>query len=94
MMSFIKSSDLESFSSGCMEVAKELLKLSSQGYDCLLIPCRGAFPVLVETIEALKFIDGGKDLLARFFAPYPHPILREYHKKNGDFKILMLCFVA
>jgi hypothetical protein len=58
-----------------MEVAKELIKLSSQGYDCLLIS--EAFPVLVETIEALKFIDGGKDLLARFFAPYPHPILRK-----------------
>jgi hypothetical protein len=69
-------------------------KLSNQSYDCLLIPCRGAFPVLVGAVEALKLIDGGKELLARFFAPYPHPILREYHRKNGDFKILMLPFTA
>jgi hypothetical protein len=73
-----------------LDVAKELIKLSGQGYDYLLIPCRGAFPVLVGAIEMLKLIDGRKDLLARFFAPYPHPILREYHKKSGDFKILIL----
>jgi hypothetical protein len=53
-----------------------------------------AFPVLVGVIEALKLIDGGKELLARFFASYPHPILREYHRKSGDFKILMLPFTA
>jgi hypothetical protein len=90
----IEASELKSFSSACLEVAKELIKLSSQGYDCLLIPCRGAFPVLVGAVEALKLIDGGKELLARFFAPYPHPILREYHRKNGDFKILMLPITA
>jgi hypothetical protein len=93
-MSSIESSDLKSFSSACLEVAKQLIKLSNQGYDCRLIPCRGAFPVLVGAIKALKLIDGGKELLARFFVPYPHPILREYHRKSRDFKILILPFTA
>jgi len=94
MIPAIRSGELESFSSGCREVAKELVKLSDQGYDCLLIPCRGAFPVLIGAIEALKLVDGGRNLLRRLFAPYPHPILREFHRRSGDFKLLVLPFTA
>ena len=75
-------------------VAKKLIELSSQGYDFLLIPCRGAFPVLIGAIEALKLIDDGRDLLDRFFVPYPHPILRGFHRRSGDFRLLILPFTA
>jgi len=94
MIPTIKSSELESFSSGCRETAEELIKLSNQGYDCLLIPCRGAFPVLIGVIEALKLVDSRRDLLHRLFAPYPYPILREFHRRSGDFKLLILPFTA
>jgi len=94
MIPSIQSSEIESFSSGCRETAKELIKLGNQGYDCLLIPCRGAFPVLIGAIEALKLIDYGRSLLERLFAPYPYPILREFHRRSGNFKLLILPFTA
>lgn len=73
----IEAGDPASFSSSCSEVAKALVELADQSYDCLLIPCRGAFPVLVGAIEALKNVEGGKDVLERFCAPYSHPVLKE-----------------
>lgn len=89
-----QAEDLLSFSSGCFEVAKALIDLAGQGYNCLLIPCRGAFPVLAGAIEALKAVEGGMKLLERFYAPYSHPTLEEIHRKRGDFKLLILPFTA
>jgi len=91
---FIRLDDFTGFSSGCFEVAKALIDLAGQGYDCLLIPCRGAFPVLTGAIEALKTVEGGTKLLERFYAPYSHPALEEVHRKRGDFKLLILPFMA
>jgi len=88
----IQVEDLVSFSSSCFEVAKALIDLAGQGYDCLLIPCRGAFPVLTRAIEVLKTLEG--KLLERFYAPYPHPALKEVHRKRGDFKLLILPFTT
>jgi len=90
----IRLNDFTSFSSGCFEVARALINLAGQGYDCLLIPCRGAFPVLIGAIEALKTIGGGAKLLERFYAPYSHLALEEVHRKRGDFKLLILPFTA
>ena len=90
----IRLDDFASFSSGCFEVAKALIGLAEQGYDCLLIPCRGAFPVLTGTIEALKAAKGEIKLLERFYAPYSHPAFEKVHRKRGDFKILILPFTA
>jgi len=90
----MRPDDLLSFSSGCFEVAKALIGLAGQGYDCLLIPCRGAFPVLAGAIESLKTVEGGTKLLERFYAPYSHPAFEEVHRKRGDFKLLILPFTA
>ena len=90
----IQTEDLVSFSSGCFEVARALMELERQGYDCLLIPCRGAFPALTGTIEALKTIEGGMELLERFYAPYSHLTLEKVHRRKGDFKLLILPFTA
>jgi len=79
---------------GCLEVARALIDLAGQGYDCLLIPCRGAFPALTGAIEALKTVEGGTELLERYYAPYSHPALKEVRRKRGDFKLLILPFTA
>jgi len=83
----IQAEDLVSFSSVCFEVAKALIDLAGQGYDCLLIPCRVAFPILARAIEALKAVKGGMKLLERFYTPYSHPRFEEVHRKRGDFKL-------
>ncbi len=57
----MRPDDLLSFSSGCFEAVKALIDLVGQGYDCLLIPCRGTFPVLTGDIEALKTVKGEKN---------------------------------
>ena len=72
---FIRLDDFTGFSSGCFEVAKALIDLAGQDCNCLLIPCRGTSPVLTGAIEALKAVEGGTELLERFYAPYSHPML-------------------
>ena len=57
----IRLDDFAGFSSGCFEVAKALINLGGQGYDCLLIPCRGAFPILAGAIQALKTVEGERN---------------------------------
>ncbi len=85
----IKPDELKGFLTGCIEAGKALVELASRGYDCLLRPCRGAFPVLVGAIEALKSVEGGEEFLESFYAPYPHPMLEGVHRKSGDFRLLI-----
>ncbi|MCD6537171.1 hypothetical protein J7L18_00960, partial [Candidatus Bathyarchaeota archaeon] len=73
----MRPDDLLSFSSGCFEVTRALIDLAGQGYDCLLIPCRDAFPILAGAIQALKTVEGGTKFLER------HPALKEVHRKRG-----------
>ena len=42
----------------------------------------------------MKTIEGGTELLERFYAPYSHPAFEEIHRKKGDFKLLILPFTA
>ena len=90
----MRPDDLLSFSSGCFEVTRALIDLAGQGYDCLLIPCRDAFPILAGAIQALKTVEGGTKFLERFYAPYSHPMLEETQRKRGDFKLLVPSFTA
>ena len=50
----IKFDDFINFSLCCIKVAKKIVELSKQNYDCLLVPCRGAFPIVIGAIEAFK----------------------------------------
>ena len=63
----MRPEDLAGFSSGCFEVTRALIDLAGQGYDCLLIPCRDAFPILAGAIQALKTVEGGTKFLERFY---------------------------